>query len=375
MLVGGGLQNALIVLALLSARPDARVTLIEREPQLGGNHTWCFHEGDVPAEARSWLDALVVQRWPEHEVIFPAYRRRLRQEYCAISSAALNDVVTRRLAASPNGRLLRASVRALGPAGVELEDGRRVSAELVIDARGPDRTRLEAGGYQKFLGLELEVAPGSAPLVPVLMDASVAQLDGFRFMYVLPLASDRVLVEDTYYSTRPELDEAALEERVCDYARDHGLRVRGVLRRERGVLPLPVALPLHAADASPVVAGYAGGLFHPTTGYSLPVALRFALLLAGAAPRAIPGAALEAWLTGHRRQVRFCLWLNRMMFGAFAPEERYHVLERFYRLPEGTIRRFYALDMNALDRARIVCGRPPHGFSLARWLAKGQDHE
>jgi lycopene beta-cyclase len=123
------------------------------------------------------------------------------------------------------------------------------------------------------------------------------------------------------------------------------------------------------------VAGYAGGLFHPTTGYSLPVALRFALLLAGAAPRAIPGATLEAWLTGHRRQVRFCLLLNRMMFGAFAPEERYHVLERFYRLPEGTIRRFYALDMNALDRARIVCGRPPHGFSLARWLAKGQDHE
>jgi lycopene beta-cyclase len=60
-----------------------------------------------------------------------------------------------------------------------------------------------------------------------------------------------------------------------------------------------------------------------------------------------------------------------MLFGAFAPQERYHVLERFYRLPESTIRRFYALETLAMDRARILCGRPPRGFSLRRLLASG----
>ena len=41
------------------------------------------------------------------------------------------------------------------------------------------------------------------------------------------------------------------------------------------------------------------------------------------------------------------------------------MLERFYReMPEDTIRRFYALDMTVGDRARLLLGRPPRGFSL-----------
>ena len=35
LLVGGGLQNSLIALALLEQRPETRLTLIEREPELG----------------------------------------------------------------------------------------------------------------------------------------------------------------------------------------------------------------------------------------------------------------------------------------------------------------------------------------------------
>jgi lycopene beta-cyclase len=40
LLVGGGLQNGLIALAVLRARPDARLCLIERDPTLGGERTW-----------------------------------------------------------------------------------------------------------------------------------------------------------------------------------------------------------------------------------------------------------------------------------------------------------------------------------------------
>jgi len=65
-----------------------------------------------------------------------------------------------------------------------------------------------------------------------------------------------------------------------------------------------------------------------------------------------------------RRQVRFALRLNRMVFRWFRGEQRYRVLERFYRLPAPVIRRFYALELTALDRARILFGRPPRGLSL-----------
>lgn len=370
VLVGGGLQNALITLALLEQRPDVRLSLIEREARLGGNHTWCFHESDVPEAARPWLERLVVKRWQEHDVAFPSYRRRLNGAYAAIDSERLQREVEAAIARAPHARRLTASVREVRPDGVTLDGGERLSARLVVDARGPEHAKVAAGGYQKFLGLELAV-DGGAPTVPMLMDATVEQHDGFRFIYVLPWDSNRLLIEDTYYSDGPELDAGALRQRVLEHARRSGLKVREVLREERGVLPIPTRLGAEPTRDAPLRAGYAGGLYHPTTGYSLPVGVRLALHLAAHPPQAALDVDYARWLRAHQRQVRFCLHLNRLLFSAFAPERRYHVLERFYRLPPETIRRFYALDTSAVDRARILCGRPPRGFSLGRWLAGG----
>jgi hypothetical protein len=75
VLVGGGLQSALIALAVLHARPDAAITVVEREERFGGNHTWCFHAADVPAAWQSVVEPLVEVRWPDYEVRFPGVRR------------------------------------------------------------------------------------------------------------------------------------------------------------------------------------------------------------------------------------------------------------------------------------------------------------
>jgi lycopene beta-cyclase len=370
LLVGGGLQNALILLALLDSRPDTRLTLIERDGQLGGNHTWCFHAGDVPERAMRWLAPLIVKRWPAHDVRFPGHRRRLDEEYCAVTSAALHQEVTRRIAAAPHVRLVTGSAIRLGQHSVSLEGGRVLSGRLVVDARGPV-PGAAAGGYQKFVGLELQVAPGTASPVPMLMDATVAQLDGFRFVYVLPWDHDRVLIEDTYYSTNPRLDKEALARGILAYAKRNGMPVVRVLREEEGVLPIPTRLDFASRAQSPIQAGYAGGLFHPTTGYSFPIAVRFALHLAERRVEDALGADYQRFLSRHKRQARFCTNLNRLLFDAFAPAERYRVLERFYRLPAPTIRRFYALQTTLADRARILCGRPPAGFSFRRLLSRG----
>jgi lycopene beta-cyclase len=373
VLVGGGLQNALIALALLERRPATKLTLVERETTLGGNHTWCFHESDVPPAARALLEPLVVRRWPAYEVAFPGHRRRVPGGYAALTSERLDAVVGAALRAAPNARRLVGNAREVGPDHVTLDDGRRQQGRLVVDARGPEQAPRKARGYQKFLGLELALSRADAPDVPRLMDATVEQIDGFRFVYVLPWSRDRVLVEDTYYSDGPDLDEALLRARVLDYAARAGLEVSGVVREERGVLPIPTRLDPDRGVA-PLRAGYGGGLFHPTTGYSLPVAVRLALFLAARPPEAVADVYAR-WLGAHRRQARFCLRLNRLFFSAFAPEQRRSVLERFYLLPEGTIRRFYALETSALDRARIVCGRPPRGFSLRRMIVEGPTHE
>jgi lycopene beta-cyclase len=137
-----------------------------------------------------------------------------------------------------------------------------------------------------------------------------------------------------------------------------------VLREEIGVLPMPTRGLPRQKLGSPFDAGYAGGWFHPTTAYSLPIALRVALAVAAVPPGESLSDALAPLAREQRRQFRFGAFLNRLLFGAFAPEDRWNVLARFYRLPEETIHRFYALETTRRDRLRILCGRPPRGMSF-----------
>jgi lycopene beta-cyclase len=364
VLVGGGLQNGLLALALRARRPNARLALVEREATLGGNHTWSFHEGDVPGAAREWMDPLVAHRWPAYDVRFPGLERTLPHAYASIPSSRLDAVVRERLDAPGSALITGATAVAVGPRTVRLEDGRTLEGTLVVDARGPAPPAASAG-FQKFVGVELRLARPVAPTRPVVMDATVPQADGFRFVYVLPLAPDRVLVEDTYFSDDAVLDRDAVRARALAYAEKAGLAPFEVAREETGVLPLPWSGPLPRPLEPPLAAGYGGGFFHPVTGYSFPVAVRVASLVAGLPPERALGPELQALARRHRAQARFGHLLNWLLFRAYPGPSRWHVLERFYReMPDDTVRRFYALDMTVTDRARLLLGRPPRGFSF-----------
>jgi len=375
VLVGGGLQGALIVLALRERQPGARIALVERADTLGGNHTWSFHAGDVTEKMQRLLEPLVVGRWAEQEVRFPGLRRTLLHGYASISSTRLGEVLRARIDAAAGSALFAGRAAAgVGARSVRLEDGRTLEATAVVDCRGLAASPAPAGGagYQKFVGLEIALERPAALERPLIMDATVAQTDGFRFVYVLPLAPDRLLVEDTYFSDSAHLDAATLGGRIRAYARERGWEPFTVAREESGVLPLPWRGPLPPPSA-PLRAGWAGGYFHPVTGYSLPIAARLAELVASLPPEKLFGPELRAFARRHAGQVRFARVLNWLMFRAYPPSKRWHILERFYRdMPEATIRRFYALDTTRADRARLLLGRPPRGFSLRHMLAGQQ---
>ena len=102
------------------------------------------------------------------------------------------------------------------------------------------------------------------------------------------------------------------------------------------------------------------------------MALRLARHLATRPPSQAFDEDYDRLAREHQRQTGFCLLLNRMMFQAFLPEQRYSPLARFYRLPDSTILRFYSLATTRVDRTRVVVGRPPLGFSLRRMLSRGK---
>lgn len=359
-IVGGGLQGGLVALAVRACQPDARIAIVERASALGGNHTWCFHAADLPPRSAAWIDPLVVARWPDNEVAFPRRRRVLASPYACVTSERLDECVRRAV----DELVLGEAATAIGEHRVATPS-RTLTATVVIDARGPDRfadgNRADSG-WQTFVGQELVVRDHGVTR-PMIMDATVEQRGAFTFIYVLPLADDRLLVEDTAFADSSHLDVAAGRAAIAAYVAARGWTVQQTLREETGVLPLPLALEPPQPTRSPLVAGYAGGWFHPVTGYSFPVAARLAALIAARPASELFGESLANHARAHRAQLGFALRLNKMLFQWFPPELRYHVLERFYGLPEDTIARFYALQLTALDRARFFLGRPPRGMS------------
>lgn len=362
VIVGGGLAGALAALWLQRDRSDVELLLLEGGERFGGDHTWSFFDSDIPPGAEWLVQALAPVHWPRHSVHFPGRERVFEQGYNSVHSAALDRLVRERLPASMRRTGVR--VAEIAPDGVTLEGGERIDARAVIDARGPDGAMpgLELG-WQNFVGIEFAAAVPD-PSCATVMDATVEQLDGYRFVYVLPLAADRVLVEDTYYSDGPELDVAVVADRVRALAVERGL-LGAEMRRETGVLPILIGGDPEQfwPEADPIARlGLRGGFFHATTGYSFSLALQMAAALAKRnGDFDAPG--LAGWtrdqFTRHWRDMRFFRVLNRMLFNAAEPDQRYRVFEHFYRLPPDLIARFYAGTPSVTDRMRILSGRPP----------------
>ena len=84
--------------------------------------------------------------------------------------------------------------------------------------------------------------------------------------------------------------------------------------------------------------------------------------------RHVEVAVLDRQFEQLEPQRRFGQLLNRLMFEAMPPASRWTALDRFYRLPEATISRFYASASTWKDRARILVGRPPAGLSWRHLL-------
>ncbi|MFQ5634143.1 MAG: lycopene beta-cyclase CrtY [Gammaproteobacteria bacterium] len=361
VLVGGGLANCLIAYRLKLLAPDRRTLLIERGRTLGGNHTWCFHTADVSSVQLEWLAPLIENSWRGYDVRFPDFQRRLSGGYHCVTSERLHAVVTEALG---DGVICGAEVSAVAPDSVRLADGRKLAGAAVIDGRGDPGCRDLNVGFQKFVGQVLALAAPHGLKSPVLMDATVTQVDGFRFFYTLPLADDCLLVEDTRYSESPQLAHQDMRDEIARYAEAAGWQVQAIQREEEGVLPVVMGGDIDVFwRASPGVprSGAAAGLFHYVTGYSLPEAASLADEV-GSRPNA-SSEQLYA-LTRDRsrslwRRGRFYRLLNRMMFRAAEPRERYRVLQHFYRLPEDLVQRFFAGRTTVPDGLRILSGRPP----------------
>ncbi len=353
IIVGAGLSGLLTAWRCLDVNPQLRVLILEATDRMAGDHTWSFNLTDIAPELRDWIQPFIAYQWARYDVKFPKHSRTLDIPYCTGNSDSLRACIEPHIRSGRLQLRLETSVLEIGPEYVILESGEQVSAATILDARGFQANENVCLGYQKFVGHVIKTATPHGLENPIIMDATVPQIGGYRFVYCLPYTETEMLVEDTYYTDEGELHSQEIDARIKDYIMDRlALTQYDVLRREKGVLPITLAAKAGAYSGSAI--GIGGGFYHAVTGYSFPNALRIADIIANN-----PLVNISILQGQHYRRERFLRLLNRMLFRAAKPEMRYTVLQRFYGLKRPLIERFYAGQFTIFDKLRILIGKPP----------------
>jgi lycopene beta-cyclase len=368
-IAGGGLAGGLVALALAKLRPDLDIALIEAEDHFGGNHIWSFFESDVEPEHRWLVDPLISRQWDSYDVHFPQYSRSLSNGYFSIESTNLDRELRKRL---PAGALKTGTkVEAVSKQRVRLADGSEIAAGAVLDVRGGGDVSALDIGWQKFCGQMLRLKAPHGLERPVIMDATVDQIDGFRFLYCLPFSDTEIFVEDTYYADGPELDRATSHGRIADYAADRGWQIEAVLSEEQGQLPVIYGGDFETFWAAnkgvDARAGARAALIQPITSYSLPLAVKTAILIAEMPEisQKMLDKLLRNLATKHWKNGKFYRMLCAFLFLGADPDKRYKTLEHTYTKDEKLLARFYAGKSTRLDQASLLTGKPPIPVSRA----------
>jgi lycopene beta-cyclase len=355
IIIGGGLSGLLSLIVLQSQFPHLKILVLEKNAELSQSHTWCFHEADLPPGTWSWLKNYVTKSWKGYEVRFPTYTRKLNSPYHALVSKQFTALVLEKFKEN-----IRFNAQVLNSTDslVQLSPSEVLHAELVIDASGWPQIPKDRVAYQKFVGLDVELEQAHGLESPILKDVTLPQTDGYRFIYTLPWSETSCLIEDTYYSNSPHLDEKTLTQDLENYARSQGWKIKKINRVEVGCLPLAL---YNLSASSHYAIGAKSLCFNPVTGYTLPQTLalmqKFYDMKTASKDEIL--AAILTWKTELNSQTKYLRLLNRMMFLIAKPHLRYKILERFYALDEGLIHRFYGTRLSFRDKLRILSGKPP----------------
>ena len=368
VILGAGLSGLLTAWRCLELNPKLKITLIDANSEIAGDHTWSFNLNDIDTELQKWVRPFIAHQWEAYDVKFPTRQRTLNITYCTGNSETLKSCVRPLIDSGRLSLKLNSRVQDIGEDIVFLEGGEEIHSALILDARGFEPNPERYLGYQKFVGHVIRTEQPHGVERPIIMDATVPQLGGYRFVYCLPYSDTELLVEDTYYTDGADMKSQEVDARIRDYIESQlNITSYEVARRETGILPITIAIKPDVY--APMSIGIRGGYYHAVTGYSFPDAAKVADRLAHQILSLVNGGqkitnrnlqlAMHNMQREHYSSERFFRLLNRMLFRAAKPQERYMVLQRFYGLGEGLIERFYAGDLTWRDKVRILIGKPP----------------
>lgn len=356
LIAGGGLAGSLAALAMAKARPEVPILLVEESERFGGDRIWTFYDDDLDGDDGWVLDPIVPQHWQGYYVAFPGHSRKFRAGINIVRAAALDAAVRETL--RPDQYRLGTKVVAVRDNELVLLGGEKIRADGAIDARGAANLSMLDLGWRKYFGREYSFPQPHGVDRPVVMDATVDQADGYRFVQCLPFSDTSMLVEEVYYSDSPEIDAGEMGARLDAYLAKRRWTGGTVEREESGSAPVPTGGDFGAfwrvGGARVAKIGLRGGFFHPTTGHTLPDAARTAAILTQ--QKDISGDTLhdlfEEEAANQWRKRDVYRGFNSTLLNAKGGERR-QIFESFYELDPALISRFNAGRTGMMDKMKL----------------------
>lgn len=275
IILGAGLSGLMLANALVSDPyfQDKSILILDKSDKTKNDRTWCFWSENT----QKW-DPIISKKW--NTIAFKS--DNLNTEI-ALKSYSYNKVEGLDFYNSIFG-VLRASKKVIFKTEafqslIESETGVEVSttqnsytAQKVFNSILPPERLKNQNRFpvlqQHFIGWEVRTQESIFdPEVATFMDFSIPQKGNTRFMYVLPTAKNKALVEYTLFSENL-LPEAEYEAAIEDYMDALGASEYQVTATEQGSIPM-TAYPFEQHNTQNVLhIGTAGGWTRGSTGYT-----------------------------------------------------------------------------------------------------------
>lgn len=355
-ILGGGCAG--LSLAVRLAAAGRSLCVIEPRAHYTDDRAWSFWR-----TAPDPFEDCVRASWDRWDVTGPrgrVARGSSRLRYQTVAAGPFYDRAQSVIADAPSAELALGTsagdVRTAAQGWQIDTDAGTLSARHVVDARSPRRTPSYG---QFFLGREIRTArPVFDPARVHLMEFRTARSRGVDFVYTLPFAPDRALVEVTSFapaSPGRDVFAAWLEAEIAELNPGD----TETLREESGALPMEVGFTDQRRDGV-IAMGLRGGAARPSTGYA------FARIQAQAdhvAAALMNGEAPRPTLDGPATRFMDRVFLQVLQT---MPERGPALFESLFRnAPPDRLERFLSGSTHPVDRLSVMTSLPTLPFLRA----------
>ena len=251
---------------------NKKILVVDRAIKNTNDHTWCFWE-----EERGVFESVVCHQWQNvhfYSNHFSGLLNLAPYQYKMIRSVDLYNLVMDEAAKHDNITFLYGKITSLvneGNKALLIVDSMHITADYIFNSILVEPYTIPKGKHhllQHFKGFVIATtAPVFKPDEATLMDFRVSQQHGTTFMYVLPVAANKALVEYTLF-TKKLLQQEQYSTAIKAYIKDvlHITEYK-VIEEEFGVIPM-TNIYFVKQEGRVVNMGTAGGQTKPSTGYT-----------------------------------------------------------------------------------------------------------